>query len=250
MDLPPRRCALFSFLGEWVSKLDEYLPLLLLWLFDSVFHTRFLFQSILIFSLLAFFLFLAAMALGLVSCSLVALAADLSEEWGSHCGRWSSERIGPAARWLRGLLGGKKTGVGELPANHKEKRRWGFGKSSLSLSRLQELLANTAESDALLKEIKATVVRHPDTLIMETIKAGNKGYAAEILVATYNRHTDDVDDQSKFRILLSFGQHGRELITSEVAWQLLSILAKERNMQRVDLMFIQKLLDNLVIKVT
>ncbi|KAG6532416.1 hypothetical protein ZIOFF_006259 [Zingiber officinale] len=83
---------------------------------------------------------------------------------------------------------------------------------------------------------------------METIKASNKGYAAEILVVTYNRHTEDVDDQSKFRILLSFGQHGRELITSKVAWQLLSILAKGRNMQRVDLMFIQKLLDNPVIK--
>ncbi|XP_042439131.1 uncharacterized protein LOC122024543 isoform X2 [Zingiber officinale] len=106
-----------------------------------------------------------------------------------------------------------------------------------------------AQCDALLKEIKATVVRHPDTLTMETIKEGNKGYAAEILVVTYNQHTEDVDDQSKFRILLSFGQHGRELITSEVAWQLLSVLAKECNMQRVDLMFIHKLLDNLVIKV-
>ncbi|KAG6470509.1 hypothetical protein ZIOFF_071582 [Zingiber officinale] len=100
---------------------------------------------------------------------------------------------------------------------------------------------------------------------METIKEGNKSYAAEILVVTYNQHTEDVDDQSKFRILLilmvhirdrtflvfqSFGQHGRELITSEVAWQLLYVLAKECNMQRVDLMFIHKLLDNLVIKVT
>ncbi|KAG6483850.1 hypothetical protein ZIOFF_060636 [Zingiber officinale] len=53
---------------------------------------------------------------------------------GSHRGRRSSERIGPAARWLGGLLGGKKTCVGELQADHKEKRRWGFGKSSLSLS--------------------------------------------------------------------------------------------------------------------
>ncbi|KAG6513539.1 hypothetical protein ZIOFF_023871 [Zingiber officinale] len=213
----------------------------------------------------SFFLFRAAVALGLVSCSLVALAANLSEEWGSHHGRRSSERIGPAARWLRGLLGGKKTGVGELPADHKEKRRWGFGKSSLSLSvsldcrsdwrtlqrvSLPKCCLVKLFSDALLKEIKVTVVRHPDTLTMETIKAGNKGYAAEILVVTYNRHTEDVDDQSKFRKLLSFGQHGRELITSEVAWQLLSILAKERNMQRVDLMFFQKLLDNLVIKVT
>ncbi|XP_042381537.1 putative metallocarboxypeptidase ECM14 [Zingiber officinale] len=103
-------------------------------------------------------------------------------------------------------------------------------------------------SAALLKEIKATVVRHPDTLTMETIKAGNKGYAAEVLVVTYNRQTEDVDDQSKLRVLLSFGQHGRELITSEVALQLLSVLAKERNMQRADLMSLHKLLDNLVIK--
>ncbi|KAG6499841.1 hypothetical protein ZIOFF_039636 [Zingiber officinale] len=187
------------------------------------------------------------------------LAADLSEEWGSHRGRRSSEWIGPAARWLRGLLGGKKTGVDELPADHKEKRRWGFGKRFPNmLDRFEiDIIAQFSLpkcclvklfSDALLKEIKATVVRHLDTLTMETIKAGNKGYTAEILVVTYNRHTEDVDDQSKFRILLSFGQHGRELITSEVAWQLLSILAKERNMQRVDLMFIQKLLDSLVIK--
>ncbi|KAG6489754.1 hypothetical protein ZIOFF_051032 [Zingiber officinale] len=198
---------------------------------------HFLFQSILIFSLLAFFLFLAVVALGLVSHSLVALAADLSEEWGSHHGQRSSKRIRPAAKWLRGLLDRKKTGVGELPVDHKEKRRWGFGKSSLSLSlsRLQERLVNTTErfsiikealhlsdkpsfslyfslpkcclvklfSDALLKEIMAPVVRHPDTLTMETIKAGNKGYATEILVVTYNRHTEDVDDQSKFRILLT-----------------------------------------------
>ncbi|KAG6487293.1 hypothetical protein ZIOFF_055879 [Zingiber officinale] len=57
-------------------------------------------------------------------------------------------------------------------------------------------------NDALLKEIKVMVVRHPDTLTMEIIKAGNKGYAAEILVVTYNRHTEDVDDESKLRILL------------------------------------------------
>ncbi|CAL9113506.1 protein IQ-DOMAIN 22-like [Musa acuminata AAA Group] len=34
--------------------------------------------------------------------------------------------MGRAARWLRGLLAGKKADRGERPAEHKEKRRWGF----------------------------------------------------------------------------------------------------------------------------
>ncbi|WOL17270.1 hypothetical protein Cni_G26059 [Canna indica] len=101
-------------------------------------------------------------------------------------------------------------------------------------------------SDALLKEIKAMVVRHPDTLAMETMEAGNKGYAAEILVVTYNRQMKSANDKSKCRILLSFGQHGRELITSEVALKLLSVLAEEHNM---DPMSSDKVLDNLLIKV-
>ncbi|CAL9045463.1 unnamed protein product [Musa banksii] len=38
--------------------------------------------------------------------------------------------MGRAARWIRGLLGGKKANPGEHSAGMKEKRKWGFGKSS------------------------------------------------------------------------------------------------------------------------
>ncbi|RWW22692.1 hypothetical protein GW17_00013092 [Ensete ventricosum] len=52
-----------------------------------------------------------------------------------------------------------------------------------------------------------------------------------------------------FLVFQSFGQHGRELITSEVALQLLSVLAEEHNILNMDPVSITKELDNIVIKV-
>ncbi|XP_058090681.1 metallocarboxypeptidase A-like protein MCYG_01475 isoform X1 [Magnolia sinica] len=104
-------------------------------------------------------------------------------------------------------------------------------------------------SDSLMKRVKALVGRHPDRLTMETIRAGSKGYSSEILVVTYNRVKKDIDSSSKFRILLSFGQHGRELITSEVALRLLGILSEEHKIPRIDMFSLNKILENLVIKV-
>lgn len=37
---------------------------------------------------------------------------------------------------------------------------------------------------------------------LETVKTGNKGYNAEITVVTYCRTKKDIDDMTKFRILL------------------------------------------------
>ena len=80
----------------------------------------------------------------------------------------------------------------------------------------------------LMKEIEALVHRHPDKLTVcsccwfsfieawcfwfgyllsifmqiETMKSKNKGYAAEIPVVTYRRGRNNIDDTSKFRILL------------------------------------------------
>ncbi|KAJ6736507.1 PROTEASE FAMILY M14 CARBOXYPEPTIDASE AB [Salix viminalis] len=101
----------------------------------------------------------------------------------------------------------------------------------------------------LLEEIKALVHRHPDKLTVETIKTGNKGYKAEITVVTYCRSRKETDDRSKFRILLSFGQHGRELITTELAFRILSILSEEQFLPDVDAASLNNTLDKLVIKV-
>lgn len=37
---------------------------------------------------------------------------------------------------------------------------------------------------------------------METVKMGNRGYAAEVLVVTYDRKTKHDNEKSKFRILM------------------------------------------------
>ncbi|KAE9603505.1 hypothetical protein Lal_00002025 [Lupinus albus] len=104
-------------------------------------------------------------------------------------------------------------------------------------------------SGNLMKEIRDLVHRHPDKLNMETLKAGNKGYDAEVAVVTYGKGKSHNDERSKFRILLSFGQHGRELITSELALRILSILSEEQHLPNLGHATLNSTLDKLVIKV-
>ncbi|XWS20857.1 hypothetical protein CRYUN_Cryun30bG0004900 [Craigia yunnanensis] len=104
-------------------------------------------------------------------------------------------------------------------------------------------------SNDLIEQIKSLVHRHPDKLTVETIKAGNKGYKAEITVVTFCQSRKESDDRSKFRILLSFGQHGRELITSELALRILSILSEEQFLPKMDRASLNSTLNNVVIKV-
>jgi hypothetical protein len=51
-------------------------------------------------------------------------------------------------------------------------------------------------------------------------------------------------------VFQSFGQHGRELITSEVALRLLYVLTEKRKIAGVDLSSFEKMLENIVIKVS
>ncbi|KOM51719.1 hypothetical protein LR48_Vigan09g037800 [Vigna angularis] len=101
----------------------------------------------------------------------------------------------------------------------------------------------------LMGEIRALVRRHPDKLTMETLKAANKGYGAQITVVTYGKEKEEKDKRSKLRILLSFGQHGRELITTELALRILSILSEEKLLPGMDQASLNSVLDKLVIKV-
>ncbi|CAI9117085.1 OLC1v1018413C1 [Oldenlandia corymbosa var. corymbosa] len=104
-------------------------------------------------------------------------------------------------------------------------------------------------SGALLEEIEGLVDRHPDKLSIETISSKNKGYQAKMNVVTYCREKKECDGKSKLRILLSFGQHGRELITSELALRILSILSEEEFLPNTDRRSLNNTLDKLVIKV-
>ncbi|KAJ6802276.1 carboxypeptidase B2 [Iris pallida] len=104
-------------------------------------------------------------------------------------------------------------------------------------------------SRALLEEVEQLVGRHRDRFTLETMRAQNKGYAAEIAVITYNRLNKLMNGDSKFRILLSFGQHGRELITSELALHLLSVLSGELGMPDLNTVSMDNVLDNVVIKI-
>ncbi|GFS35962.1 Zn-dependent exopeptidases superfamily protein [Actinidia rufa] len=103
-------------------------------------------------------------------------------------------------------------------------------------------------SGTLMEEIKALVHRHPDKLYMEVIGRQNKGYHAEMTIVTYCRNRKEIDDRSKYRVLLSFGQHGRELITSELALRILSILSGEQFLPNMDPSSLNKTLERLVIK--
>ncbi|KAK7352180.1 hypothetical protein VNO80_17598 [Phaseolus coccineus] len=104
-------------------------------------------------------------------------------------------------------------------------------------------------SGNLMGEIRALVHRHPDKLTMETFKAANKGYGSEITVVTYGKEKEESNKRSKIRILLSFGQHGRELITTELALRILSILSEEKLLPSMDHASLDSVLDKLVIKV-
>ncbi|GMH20510.1 hypothetical protein Nepgr_022351 [Nepenthes gracilis] len=104
-------------------------------------------------------------------------------------------------------------------------------------------------SEDLMEEIEALVHRHPNKLTIETFTSENKGYQAEIAVITYCRNSLVPDDRSKFRILLSFGQHGRELITSELAFRILSIISEEAFLPNMEQRSLNDTLDKLVIKV-
>ncbi|KAL6506613.1 hypothetical protein OROHE_022445 [Orobanche hederae] len=143
-------------------------------------------------------------------------------------------------------------------------------------------------SGALLEEVESLVHRHPDklssverlsrprqrpetkvgrlsllslvevpSLLRETdlstmiakISNKNKGYESEMAVITYSRNKKETDDRVKLRILLTFGQHARELITTELGLRLISILSEEEFLPNMDRASLNRTLDRLVIKI-
>ncbi|KAG8494325.1 hypothetical protein CXB51_012129 [Gossypium anomalum] len=103
--------------------------------------------------------------------------------------------------------------------------------------------------EGLIEKIKSLVHRHPDKLTVETIQAGTKDYKADITVVTYSQNWEQSGDKSKLRILLSFGQHARELISSELALRILSALGEEQFPPEMDPASLHDTLENVVIKI-
>ncbi|KAK8585231.1 hypothetical protein V6N13_139166 [Hibiscus sabdariffa] len=100
----------------------------------------------------------------------------------------------------------------------------------------------------LIEKINSLVHRHPEKLTVETLKSGTEGYNADVTVVTYGQSRKQSDDRFKIRILLGFGQHSRELITPELALQIVSILSEEQFLPGMDLASLNGTLENLVIK--
>lgn len=101
-----------------------------------------------------------------------------------------------------------------------------------------------------MEEIKKLVHRHQDRFHMETFTSSNRGYQAELNVVTYSQNINEIEeDKSKFRILLSFGQHARELITSELALKILYILSEDQTLPKRNPLLLNRTLQNTIIKV-
>ncbi|XP_057861349.2 metallocarboxypeptidase A-like protein ARB_03789 isoform X2 [Cryptomeria japonica] len=105
------------------------------------------------------------------------------------------------------------------------------------------------QSDILLQEVEALVARHRDKMSMKILRSISAGYSAEISVITFAHGQEKAEDDQKIRILLNFGQHGREMITSEVALRLLNVLAGEYHLLALDENAQNDILQKLIIKV-
>ncbi|KAM3309576.1 hypothetical protein ACQJBY_030691 [Aegilops geniculata] len=87
------------------------------------------------------------------------------------------------------------------------------------------------------------------TLALALAALGSPAAAARKIPASVTPISRDLYRPRRFIVFQSFGQHGRELITSELALSLLYILTEKRKIAGVDLSSFEKILEHLVIKV-
>ncbi|KAI8474965.1 MAG: Zn-dependent exopeptidase [Monoraphidium minutum] len=76
----------------------------------------------------------------------------------------------------------------------------------------------------LLREVVDMAAANPDTMSAQTKTAQDGDYRADVLVVTLEPGGLSTSRSGKARLLLDFGQHGREFITSEVGLQFLRTL--------------------------
>lgn len=90
--------------------------------------------------------------------------------------------------------------------------------------------------ETLLGQVRAIVAANPGTMKLEALTAsgdaegfapGKQAYATEVLVVTVEVGGPAADPAGKARVLANYGEHAREVITSEIALRLLTTLASE-----------------------
>ncbi|KAH9560715.1 hypothetical protein CY35_06G121600 [Sphagnum magellanicum] len=93
---------------------------------------------------------------------------------------------------------------------------------------------------SLLQQVKNIVDRHPSIMQMEIVRSEVDGYSTEMSVVTVSPGGWSVSEKKeesaaseKLRLLLDFGGHARELVTSEVALRLLQMLGGEHDLSKV-----------------
>ncbi|KAJ7109604.1 hypothetical protein O6H91_Y571400 [Diphasiastrum complanatum] len=104
-------------------------------------------------------------------------------------------------------------------------------------------------SDQLLQDISALVSRHPMMMTEKVWKSVVVGYSTEMTIVTVEPGGRRPNLERRLRVLLNFGQHARELVTSEVALRLLKILAGEHDLRNRDITPFNQLLTNMILKV-
>jgi len=78
--------------------------------------------------------------------------------------------------------------------------------------------------EAVWQEAQAIVDAHPDIMKMEVRRAEDKGYAVEMQVVTVEVGGLSGDHSRKLRVLVDFGEHARELVSSETGLRLMRLL--------------------------
>lgn len=85
----------------------------------------------------------------------------------------------------------------------------------------------------LLKKVERLVAANPDIMKMEIRHAQDGDYRADIQVVTVELGGLTPAHSTKARVLIDFGEHGREFISSEVGLRLLQVLADPQQLRNI-----------------
>ncbi|GMH33623.1 hypothetical protein BSKO_01457 [Bryopsis sp. KO-2023] len=87
--------------------------------------------------------------------------------------------------------------------------------------------------DDLMEEVKAVVRDHPGSMNIEEKTRSQGDYSAPLTVLSSKQAGLSTPDDDKMRVLMSFGEHGRELITTEVGLSFIKAMSDKSEIRKV-----------------